>query len=124
MQQHLSVIIAQKDRASSDRLALELNRHVRNIAVAHSHVEIHDAIVKLNAQVVIVDLELIGLDDLRRLCQNSLGASVIATHRSPDDEMWMECLAIGAADCCRVDDVDGILRAIAHNLHFAHARAA
>ena len=122
--QHLSVVIAQKDRASADWLSLELKRHFRNIAVAHSHVEIHDAIAKFNAQVVIVDLELMRLDDLRRLCQNSLGAAVIATHRSPDDEMWMECLAIGAADCCQITDVDGMLRSIAHNVHFAHARAA
>lgn len=122
--QHLSVVIAQRDRASSDRLSLELKRHYRNIAVAHSHVEIHDAIAKLSAQAVIVDLELINLDELRRLCQNSLGAAVIATHRSPDDEMWMQCLAIGVADCCQVDDVESLLRAIAHNVHFAHARAA
>lgn len=122
--QHLSVVIAQKDCASSDQLSLELKRHFRNIAVAHSHVEIHDALAKLKANAVIVDLELISFDELRRLCQNSLGAAVIATHRSPDDEMWMECLAIGAADCCQIADVDGMLRAIAHNVHFAHARAA
>ena len=122
--QHLSVVIAQKDRVSAERLSLEFKRHFRNVLLAHSHVEIHDAITKLSAHAVIVDLELINLDELRRLCQNSLGAAVIATHRSPDDEMWMQCLAIGAADCCQVDDVDGLLRAIAHNVHFAHARAA
>ncbi len=122
--QHLSVVIAQKDEASSDRLTVELKRHFRNVAVAHSHVEIHDAIATSRAQAAIVDLDLIGFDQLRRLCQNSLGAAVIATHRSPDDEMWMACLAIGAADCCDVADVDGMLRAIAHSVHLSHARAA
>jgi DNA-binding NarL/FixJ family response regulator len=122
--QHVSVVIAQKEQAASDRLSIEFKRHYRNIAVAHSHVEIHDAIANAGAHAVIVDLELIGFEQLRRLCQNSLGATVVATHRSPDDEMWKECLTIGAADCCHVNDIDGMLRAIAHSGRFAYAHAA
>jgi DNA-binding response OmpR family regulator len=122
--QNLSVVIAQKERAGADRLSIELKRHFRDTKVAHTHVEIHDALASLHAAAVIVDLELLNRDDLRRLCQNSLGAAVVAMHRAPDEDMWMECLELGAVDCCQSDDVEGMLRAIAHNVHFAHARAA
>jgi hypothetical protein len=48
----------------------------------------------------------------------------VATHRSPDEEMWMTCMRLGAADCCHHSDVDAIVRAIAHNVVLTRARAA
>ncbi len=119
--QHLSVVIAQKDQAAASQLATTLRGRFRHVAVAHSSTEIHDAILKNRANAVIVDLELVKGEDLNRLCHEFNHAAIVATHRSPDEEMWMTCLANGAADCCQRTDVEGMLRAIANNVVLTRA---
>ncbi len=119
--QHLSVVIAQKDQAAASQLATTLRGRFRHVAVAHSSTEIHDAILKNRANAAIVDLELVQSDELKELCQEFKRTAIVATHRSPDEEMWMSCLQSGAADCCHRTDVEGMLRAIANNVVLTRA---
>ncbi|WP_041855843.1 hypothetical protein [Candidatus Korobacter versatilis] len=122
--QHLSVVIAQKDQAAASQLATTLRGRFRHVAVAHSSTEIHDAILKNRANAAIVDLELLKSDDFRQLCQEFDHTAIVATHRSPDEKMWMACLENGAADCCQRTDVEGMLRAIANNVALTRAASA
>ncbi len=119
--QHLTVVIAQKDQAAASQLATTLRGRFRHVAVAHSSTEIHDAILKNRANAAILDLELIKSDELKQLCQEFNRTAIVATHRSPDEEMWMTCLENGAADCCHRTDVEGMLRAIANNVVLTRA---
>jgi DNA-binding NarL/FixJ family response regulator len=121
----LTVVVAQKDQATADHLANVLQGRFRHVTVAHSGSELHDAILKLHATAAIVDLELINNEQLRNLCSDCPYTAVVATHRTPDIEMWMACLDLGAADCCHRNDVEGMLRAITHNVPLSRtARAA
>jgi DNA-binding NarL/FixJ family response regulator len=120
----LSVVIAQKENATAQQLAQTLRSRFRQVLVAHSIVEIVDCIAKNHAQSAIIDLEAVTAEELRQLCREFPGTAVVATHRSPDDEMWMETLSLGAVDCCHFGDVETILRAISHNVVLTRARAA
>jgi DNA-binding response OmpR family regulator len=120
----LTVVIAQKDQAAADHLTDVLQGRFRRVTVAHSGPELHEAILKLNANAAIVDLELINDEQLRNLCSAYPYTVVVATHRTPDIEMWMTCLDLGATDCCHRNDVEGMLRAITHNVHLARAARA
>lgn len=122
--QSLTVVIAQKEALASQSLAQALSTRVRHVVVANARTEIVDAIYKNRAQAAIVDLELISGAQLRQLCHDCSGVAVVATHRSPDEEMWMASLEEGAADCCHSKDVEGVLRAITQNVRMAHAKAA
>lgn len=121
---HLSVVIAQKDQGAAERLAQKLSNCIGHVSIAHSRDEVRQVILKTRANAAIVDLELLDNDELRELCHEYGKTAIVATHRSPDDEMWMACLDCGAADCCYREDVDGLLRAISHNVTLARAARA
>jgi DNA-binding response OmpR family regulator len=123
--QHLSVVIAQQDQAVADRLETAFRGRFRHVAVAHSSADIREVITNTRANAAIVDLEMVNNEQLRRLCHDCDSTAIVATHRSPDEEMWVACLEVGAADCCDRFDVDGMLRAISNNTMHTHlARAA
>ncbi len=114
--QHVSVVIAQKDPSFAQQLANSLQGRFRHVAVARSGAELADALAKHRAQAAIVDLELVANDELQHLCHDFGRTVVVATHRSPDEEMWMTSMELGATDCCHRADVDSMLRAISHNV--------
>jgi DNA-binding NtrC family response regulator len=122
--QSLSVVIAQKEPSASQLLAHALMGRVRHIVVVNSRTDLQDAIRNTLAKAVIVDLELMNRVQLRQLCHEFGGVAVVVTHRSPDEEMWMECLEEGAVDCCHCKDVEGVLRAITQNVRLAHVAKA
>jgi hypothetical protein len=69
-----------------------------------------------------VDLELVGLDQLRQLICDYSNTTIICTHRLADERLWTQALAAGAADCCYNSDVRAIVLAAAkHNGPAAHA---
>ncbi len=107
-----SVVIAQKEQAMAERLAHALRARFKNVAVAHSPAEVHDAIAKGQAKAAIVDLELVNRKQLNQLCKDFEGTAVVATHRAPDEDMWKACMEAGAADCCHPEELDVMLRAI------------
>jgi DNA-binding response OmpR family regulator len=114
--QHLSVVVAQKDHAAAQRLARALEGRFRHVAVAPSGDDIESTLLKNRAQALIVDLKLLNRDKLEHLCREFTHTAVVATQRSPDEDMWMACLQVGAADCLDRSDVDGMLRAISHTV--------
>ncbi len=122
--QPLNVVIASTDSNAASLLAESLHRHFRSISVARSIDEVRHAIPKHRAQLAIVDLETVNLEDVAKLCSDFGQTQVVCTHRIPDEEMWAEALTAGAIDCCQNADVAGIMDAVRRNLRQARAHAA
>ena len=122
--QPLNVVIAISDPKAAADLASKLNPHFRSVWVARSADEARNAIPKQRAQLAVIDLETIGIEEVEQLCHDFRNTSVVCTHRLADEEMWSHALKAGAIDCCFSEDVGGILQAVARNLRVGKATAA
>lgn len=122
--QSLSVVIANRDSQFASQLAASLNSYFRNIAVVRSLDEMRNAIPKHRAQLAILDLELVSVEDVERLAREFNHTGIVCTHRIPDEEMWAAALSAGAIDCCPSDDAAGIVNAVDRHVRLAGANAA
>jgi DNA-binding NtrC family response regulator len=122
--QLLNVVVANTDAQAASRLAQGLNGHFRSVAVARSIDEVRRAIPKHRADLAIVDLESVNLEDVAKLRTEFGQTQVMCTHRVPDEEMWAEALTAGAIDCCQNADIAGIIEAVRRNFRQARANAA
>jgi len=107
----INVVLAYHDALSAERLAGSLRNQFRSLAIAKSYEETSSALVRLRAPFAVVDLELIGMAELKKLCSQFPSTAFVCIHRLADDRMWSEALAAGAVDCCHSSDVHGILLA-------------
>jgi response regulator of citrate/malate metabolism len=105
------VIVAQSDCVVAEHLAAKLHPYFKSVSVARNVDEIKHIIHRQGADVVVIDLCLAGIRDVRHLTEEFHGIGFICTHRVPDEEMWRETLEAGAVDCCANDDVLEIVRA-------------
>ena len=86
--------------------------------------EMRHIIAKHRPRVVILDMELSGLGDIKQLHQEFPGVSIVCTHRLADEEMWTAALAAGADDIYPSSDTLGILRSALRNAALSHTAAA
>lgn len=119
-----TAVVAQSNCIVAEHLAASLHTHFRNIVVARDVEEIRHHIQRYMADIVIVDLDLAELFQVRCLMSEFKNIGVICTHRVPDEEMWRECLEIGALDCCTSMDVQSIVRAARRHPMSGPAKAA
>ncbi len=120
----INVVLAYHDALSAERLAASLRNQFRNLAVAKSPEEAASAVARLHAPFAVVDLELIGMAELKKLCARYPSTAFVCIHRLADDRMWSEALAAGAVDCCYSGDVRGILLASERYVVLSRTRAA
>ena len=120
----LSVVVAQSNSKTAEMLAKSLYNHFRVVHLAGNLDELWRAIPKNRADVAIVDLELVSLCEVQQLKQEFPVTTIVCTHRLADETMWMDALAVGAADCCYSSDVRAIVMAASHTKPFTHAHAA
>src|SRR5208282_2497669 len=90
----INAVLAYHDPLSAERLAATLRNQFRNLAVARSPEEFASAVARLRAPFAVVDLELIGLPELKRLCAQFPSTAFVCIHRLADDRMWAEALAM------------------------------
>lgn len=105
------VIVAQSDRIVAEHLAATLHTYFKNVSVARDLDQIKHLIRRHGADIVVLDLALANMHDVRELTREFHGIGFICTHRVPDEEMWRETLQAGAVDCCAINDVHEIVRA-------------
>jgi DNA-binding NtrC family response regulator len=105
------LVIAQHDATVAQSLTANLDRHFRSVRLARSLEELKHALPRYRAQVAVVDLETIPLDEVAQLARE-FDVRIICTHRVPDEDMWTAALGAGALDVCSNDDVNGILSAV------------
>lgn len=120
----LSVVVAQSNSKAAEMLAKSLDHHFRVVHVAGTLDELRLAVPRNRADVLIVDLELATLPDVRQLKREFSSTTIVCTHRLADERMWMDALAAGASDCCFSTDVRAIVMAASHTKPISHAHAA
>lgn len=76
-------------------------------------------LLRHEARVAVLDLELLHLEEVRQLTQLFDDLTIVCTHRSPDERMWMSVMEAGAIEFCHPQDLHSILRAarMAAKLH-------
>jgi DNA-binding NarL/FixJ family response regulator len=107
----INVVLAYHDAMSAERLAASFRNQFRNLTIAKSREEISSAVARLQAPFAVVDLELVGIPELKQLCAQFPSTAFVCIHRLADDRMWSEALAAGAVDCCYSGDMPSILLA-------------
>lgn len=120
----INAVLAHRDSASAQHLAVSLSKEFRNLLVANSAFELRSTVARYRAPFAVVDLELIDLPELRELCREFPATAFVGIHRLADDRMWAEALATGAVDCCHCDDLRGILLAAERYVVLSRARSA
>lgn len=64
------------------------------------------------AQVAVLDLESVNVEEVRQLIRAFHNLTIVCTHRAPDETMWVTALNAGAVECCHPRDIRSILRAL------------
>jgi hypothetical protein len=117
----LSVVLFQTDARTAQLLSENLSRHVP-VHLARTCDEIRLSITRHGAEVLVLDLEDCCLSEVKRLCREFPGLSIVCTHRLADEELWAEALNQGAADMCETRNTDSIVRSVMRGR--AHGAAA
>ena len=110
--QPLPVFIAQADPKLGAAFTATLQIHFRDVRIIKTLPELRSSLGESKPYALIVDLDMIGFEELREICRSCPQTVVISTHRLADEEMWVASLAAGAADCCAASDTVAVLRAI------------
>lgn len=118
----VNVIVAHNDPVLAQDLASSLRGQFSSVCTAITNEELESAIVHKHIGLAVVDLDLIGLDQVREL-RDKFGICIICIHRIPDETMWIAALERGAIDCCQTTDVRSIIQA-ARKDFLAHSHAA
>jgi len=79
--------------------------------MAKNAMELHTMLLRNEARVAVLDLELVTLVEVNTLARTFEDLVVVCTHRSPDERMWMAALKSGAVEFCHPEDLRSILRA-------------
>ncbi len=106
-----TVVIAQDDPGIALKLANDLHAHFARVVIAGNAKELRTMLLRHEAHVAVLDLELLALDEIRQLVRNFEDLTILCTHRSPDERMWIDALKAGAVEFCHPQDLRSILRA-------------
>jgi DNA-binding NarL/FixJ family response regulator len=106
-----AVVIAQSDPRVAQGLANDLHAHFARVAVAQSAIELHTLLLRHEARVAVLDLELVNMEEVRKLAETFSDLAIVCTHRTPDERMWMAAMNAGALEFCHPQDLHSILRA-------------
>jgi hypothetical protein len=120
----INAVLAHHDPSSTEKLVDSLRKEFRNLVIVNSAPALRSAVARYRAPFAVVDLELVGLDELKQLCHDSPTTAYVSIHRLADDRMWSDALAVGAVDCCHCDDLAGILLASERYVVLSRSRGA
>jgi len=79
----INAVLAHHDPSSTEQLGDSLRKEFRNLVVVNSATELRSAVARYRAPFAVVDLELISLDELKPLCQDSPATAFVCIHRRP-----------------------------------------
>lgn len=104
-----TVVIAHNDPEVSPELANELRLHAARVVVAEDASELFALLLLHKARVAVLDLDLAKLEEVRQLARTYCDLTIICTHPSPDDRVWVDTLDAGPVDVCHPDDIRSML---------------
>ena len=105
-----TVVIAQNDTRIAQKLAASLGAHLSGVSIASGTEELRRLLEDREVRLAVLDMEMIDLDEVRRLAHASPTLAIVCTQRSPDDRMWIAALNAGAIEYCHPLDIRAILR--------------
>jgi DNA-binding NtrC family response regulator len=96
----LSLVIYHSDPGTAHALEVSLSQHFGSVKLVRKYEEVHSAIARHRAEVLVLDLETSRSDAIRNLHREFPSLCIVATHRLADEELWTEAMNQGAADVC------------------------
>jgi len=109
--QPLTVVLLQDNPITKCELADSL-LPVGTVVAVGSLEELRHVLPTIIKATLVLDIELAPLREVSRLTQDFPAASVVCNHRTPDEQLWVQAMNAGAADCCSSSDISGIVRAV------------
>jgi DNA-binding NtrC family response regulator len=113
--QRSHVVLLQADTNVTKSMTASLSKSFSSVDATQSIDKLQRSIAEHRPVVVIVDLEMVSMNDVKRLCSDFSDVKVICTHRLADDEMWTQALSAGAVDVCPSFDIGGIANSALRN---------
>lgn len=110
--QLLNVVLYQGDAGTALTLVSSLSHHVRAVHMARTRDEIRPTIARHRAEVLVLDLEISCLGEVKRLHGEFPELSIVCTHRLADEELWAEALQQGASDMCEPRRTDEVVASV------------
>ena len=107
-----TIVLAQHDQTIAKGLANNLYAYFARVVVAKSIVELRTLLLRHEARVAVLDLEVVNLEEIRKLSRTFDDLIIVCTHHSPDERMWITALNAGAVEFCHPQDIRSILRAL------------
>lgn len=105
-----TVVIAHNDHEISQELANDLRPYAARVIVAESALEVSALLLRHKARMAVLDLDLVKVEEVLQLTRTFRNLTIVCTHPSPDDRVWVAALAAGAVDVCHPDDIRSMLR--------------
>jgi hypothetical protein len=102
------VIVNPPQEIPRSLLSLPRYRSV-TLATADAIANLRESVQRLQAQLVIVNLEFVSFAQLTDLRKEFPNVAFVCIHRLADDSIWAQSLAAGAVDCCFPSDLFRIL---------------
>ena len=107
-----TVVIAQNDPGVAQSLSNGLHAHFSGVIVAENALEVRTLLLRHpKVRVAVLDLDLVNVEEVRQLASSCCNLSIVCTHPSPNDRMWIAALDAGAVEYCHPDDIRSIVRA-------------
>jgi DNA-binding NtrC family response regulator len=113
--EELRIVIYQNDPRAAQNLAVSLSQYFDSVHLAHSYEEVHLAVTRNRADVLVLDLETSGAGEVERIHHEFPSLCIVGTHRLADDELWTEAVNRGASDICEPRQQD-VVRSVLHAL--------
>jgi hypothetical protein len=109
--QTTTAVIAHGDARRAEVLAQSLQVHFHKVDVTSDFQHLREKLARRTSSFAVVDLDLLSVEQLHRLCDEFTGTGIVCVHRAPDETMWTRAVEAGALDCCHLDDLRTILNA-------------
>lgn len=122
--QPLNVVLLQRDPGICQALAASLCNCFHSVHAVPTVDELRSTIARHRAELVILDMEMVPVSEVGRLCREFPAVRIVCTHRLADEHMWTEALTAGAADIFPPSDTRGIVNAALRNASAARSAAA
>ena len=122
--QPLHVVVLQGDQGIASSLGTALSSSFSSVHHAGSASELRALLTRNKTGVLILDIESVPLREVGRLSADFPQASIVCTHRVPDEEMWLAALTAGAMDVCPSSDISAIVRSALGSASSAASAAA
>jgi hypothetical protein len=107
-----TVVIVHSDIGVAQKLADDLQLYFGRIIVSGSAPDLRTLLGRQETRGVVLDLESVEMEKVQRLARDFHNLTIVCTHRSPDERMWIAALEAGASELCHTLDSNSMIRVL------------